>query len=452
MRIVLFQYGDFGEVYRRLRAGGPETYRDQLHSVDFVASLAPRHEVTSVALCRRPHDEELGPGLRSIGIPCDLAHDRRRIWPVLDRLAPEALICRTPNRAVLRWAARKRVHTLPSFADIFTSGGLRTRLRNWRLARALRRCLRPCVANHSLSASMSLARLGLGPEEIVPWEFCRVRPEGEAKAAPPPDRPFRLLFAGALSESKGVGDCIEGVSIANEAGVDLELTLAGPGDVDAWAELASRRGVGSAVRLLGVIPAEQVLAEMRTSDAVVVASRHEYSEGLPNTIFEALASRSPLIASDHPAFVDRLRPDVDSLRFRAADPRDLARQVVRLIREPQLYGRLSEASAEALEGLYVGLEWSELVLRFLADPLDEGGWVRAHSLAALSESGGPFGPVLQGRGQAAPGLVKPVASDRVPSGIDGDGLPPSRQGPSISEGREDVPEGLVGAVSRMERE
>jgi glycosyltransferase involved in cell wall biosynthesis len=44
---------------------------------------------------------------------------------------------------------------------------------------------------------------------------------------------------------------------------------------------------------LGVIAAEPVLDEMRNSDAVVVPSRHDYSEGLPNTIFEALASRSP---------------------------------------------------------------------------------------------------------------------------------------------------------------
>lgn len=386
MRTVFFQYGDFGDAYRRLQAGGAETYRDQRHTVDFVASLASGHEVTTVAICDREHDEELGPGLRSVGISSEAGWDRGQMRPLLDRLAPEALICRTPIPAVLGWAADRRVPTLPSFADIFTNVNLRERLRNWRLARAIRRCVWPCVANHSLSASRSLARLGLRPEEIVPWDHCRILPARETKTAPPPFRPFRLFFAGELSETKGVGDCIEAVAIAHQAGAAVELVLAGKGDAGKWSELARRRGIEDLVRLLGVIPAEQVMAEMRESDAVVVSSRHDHQEGLPNTIFEALASRSPLIASDHPAFVERLRPEVDSLRYRAADPRDLACQVQRLIREPDLYERLSDASPEALADLYVGVEWTEMVALFLADPLNAGGWVRPLSLAALDKS------------------------------------------------------------------
>ncbi len=382
MRIVILQYGDYGEAYRRLQTGGPETYRQQRHSVNFVASLAPNHEVTTVAICDRPHDEEVAPGLRSIGIPHDLVWDNSRLWPLLDRCAPEAFICRTPSRVALAWAAKNRVPTLPAFADIFTNVGLRNRLRNWRLRRVIRRCVKPCVANHSLSASCSLTCIGLSPDQIVPWEWQRMKPMDEAKDAPRPGRPFRLFFAGALSESKGVGDCIEAVAIANAAHAEVELMLAGPGDIDNWTAFARRHGVEASIRLLGVIAAERVLTEMRDSDAVVVPSRHDYQEGLPNTISEAFASRSPLIASDHPAFVERLRPEVDSLRFKAGYPRGLAEQVERLIHEPGLYARLSRASASALSRLYFGIEWSDLIARFIEDPLSTGDWVKRYSLAA----------------------------------------------------------------------
>ena len=382
MRILILQHGDYGDAYRRFQTGGPETYRDQRHSVNFVASLAPKHEVITVAVCDRHHDEELAPGLRSIGISNDVVWDHRQLWPLLDPLAPEAFICRTPNRVALAWAAKNRVCTLPAFADTFTNKSWRNRLNNWRLGRVVRRCVKPCVANHSLAASQSLRLIGLSLDQIVPWEFQRVKPMGEAKDAPRLDRPFELFFAGKLVEAKGVGDCIEAVSIANAANVKAQLTLAGHGDFDKWSSFARQRGVEQFVHFLGMIPAEQVLAEMRKCDAVVVPSRHDYPEGLPNTIFEALASRSPLIASDHPAFVNRLQPGVDSLRFKAGHPQELAEQVGRLIHEPGLYARLSQGSASALARLYIGIEWSDLMARFVEDPQCAEDWVKDHTLTA----------------------------------------------------------------------
>jgi hypothetical protein len=111
---VILQYGDYGEVYRRLGAGGLETYRDQRHSVNYVASLAPEHDVTTLAVCDRPHDEVLAQGLRSIGAPCKSYWDSSRLWPLLDQLGAEAFICRTPNRVALTRAANAQVPTLPS--------------------------------------------------------------------------------------------------------------------------------------------------------------------------------------------------------------------------------------------------------------------------------------------------------------------------------------------------
>jgi glycosyltransferase involved in cell wall biosynthesis len=382
MRIVILQFGDYADAYRRFQSGGHETYRDQRLTVNYIASLAPNHEVMTVAACGRVHEDELALGVWSIGVQRDLIWDSSRLWPLLDRLTPDAFICRVPNWVALAWAANNQVPTLPIFADTFTNKGLRHRLNNWRLSRVIRRCVKPCVGNHSLSASQSLSLVGLSLDEIVPWEFQRLKPIGEAKDAPRLDRPFRLFFAGALVESKGVGDCIQAVAIVN-AQTKVELTLAGAGDHDKWMAFARRHGVEASVHLLGVITSERVLADMRDSDAVVVPSRHDYAEGLPNTIFEALASRSPLIASDHPAYVKRLRPSVDSLRFKAGDPRSLAKQVHQLIHEPGLYARLSHESASALSRLYVGIEWRELVARFIEDPRCHGDWARGYTLAAL---------------------------------------------------------------------
>jgi glycosyltransferase involved in cell wall biosynthesis len=388
MRVLIVQFGDYGDAYRRVQSGGVETYRDQRHSVNFVASLAPEHVVATVGVCDRQHDEELSPHLSSIGISDDLLWDQQRLWPLLDRFDPEAFICRMGNPVALAWAAKKQVPTLPTFAGFFTNKGMWNRLNNWKLRWIIRRCVKPCVANHGLSASRSLRRIGVSPEQIVPWESKRMKPIGEAKAAPPPDRAFQLIFVGSLIESKGVGDCIEAVSIARAARKQVELTIVGPGDANKWTKFAKGLGVEESIHFLGVIPAEGVLTEMRGHDAVIVPSRHDYAEGLPHTIFEALSSRSPLIASDHPSFVERLQPDLDFLRFRAGQPQGLAAQIERLVRDPELYARLSRQSATALGSLYVGIEWSELVGNFIRDPLSASGWARRCSLGALANQDG----------------------------------------------------------------
>jgi glycosyltransferase involved in cell wall biosynthesis len=338
--------------------------------------------VITVAACDRPHDEQLTPGLRSIGILSEQFWDRKYLWALLDRLLPDVLILRTPHLHALEWAAKHQISTLPVFADFFGGNGVRYQWRKWRLSRTLRRCIRPCVANHSLTASQSLRSLGLSPHEIVPWEFQRLQPLSEAKLPPPTERPFRLFFAGMLIESKGVGDCIEAVAILRALGQQCKLTLAGPGDTAPWAEMARKLDVEEPVHLAGLIPSDQVLTMMREHDAVVVPSRHDYAEGLPNTIFEALAARSPLIVSDHPAFAQRLQPGKAVMQFPAAHPESLAEQIKCLIQDPNLYARLSQESPSALDSLYVGIEWTKLIALFLEDSENSGGWVQDYSLAA----------------------------------------------------------------------
>jgi glycosyltransferase involved in cell wall biosynthesis len=123
---------------------------------------------------------------------------------------------------------------------------------------------------------------------------------------------------------------------------------------------------------------------MRSSDLLVVPSRHSYPEGMPNVIFEALSTRTPLILSNHPSFAGQLVDGETALLFHAGDPQSLAGAIVRVIADQNLYARLSEKSNEALESLYVGRSWYDLLELFLVDPKNESGWVASSSLSRLT--------------------------------------------------------------------
>ena len=167
------------------------------------------------------------------------------------------------------------------------------------------------------------------------------------------------------------------------------LNLPGPVSVELWRARATEAGVSDRVQFLGRIANIEVRQKMKESDIVVVPSRHDYAEGLPNTLYEALASRTPTVISDHPAFASRLMNGENCLIFHAADPSSLAGQISNLLQEPTLYARLSARSASAHESLYVGMEWKDLVSAFLNDPKNWTGWVDANSLERLEE--GPYG-------------------------------------------------------------
>jgi hypothetical protein len=166
LRIVILHHGDYAESYRRARTADVEVSHAERRSVESVASLALHHEVTTIAVCGRPHDELLAPGLRSIGVALYLVGDPGRLGPLLARFEPEALICRVPNRFALAWAARRRIpvlsirsktltsHTDPVatekaqpfrslFAEMLTDGTNRLRQARARRPRFASRILRP---------------------------------------------------------------------------------------------------------------------------------------------------------------------------------------------------------------------------------------------------------------------------------------------------------------------
>lgn len=382
-RLLFLQYGDFADAFRRLKAGGVETYRDQRHSVDYAETLASQYNITVIGVCDRSHDEALSPTLRSVGMPVRQAYSKD-ILTKIHNANPDIFICRTPHTQALTWSARRKIPVLPVFADVIQARTMRERWQNWQLAVALKRCNAVAVANHSLSASESLELLGIPRNRIIPWEFKQLSAMENHKTLPLGET-FALFYAGMVTEEKGVGDLLRAVAICVGQSVPIRLTIAGPGEIESWSSFANDLGIAPFVRFLGRVATDEVLAQMRSHDAVVVPSRHSYAEGLPNTIFEAFASRSPLIASDHPAFVQRLKSGVNFLSFPAGNSHELAARIKILHKDPELYERLSSESQEALASLYCGIEWADLVELYLSDPENTSNWVSRISLASDSE-------------------------------------------------------------------
>jgi glycosyltransferase involved in cell wall biosynthesis len=384
MRLTIVQYaGDYREAWERFERGGKANYQAQRYSVSFVGSLAQRLEQVAVvcAVTAEPYDVVLPNGVRAIGGGLRSEFDPRELVGRVADSAPDRLVLVTPMLPILRWARRSRVRVLATLADSFQPKGLLRQWRDRRLAAELNRPNVSWVANHGIAACLSLVKIGVVSNKVIPWDWPPSHtPTQYQPRTREPGSPLSLVYVGSLSESKGVGDLLRALGNLRRDGLQPKLTIVGNDADGSMHNLASRLGHGDQVYFAGVIPNEDIPATMRSVDVVIIPSRHEYPEGLPLTIYEALASRTPIIASDHPMFFGALAHETSALVFRAGDVGDLSASIRRLNSDCQLYAELSRNSLDAWTALQLPVTWGELVSRWLDDSPEDHEWLKGHRL------------------------------------------------------------------------
>jgi glycosyltransferase involved in cell wall biosynthesis len=387
MRILFVQYaGDYREASLRLRRGGPELYYAQKYSVNFVANLLEKASEVAVICCitSEIYDEVLPSGVRAIGLGLLAGFSTKLLFPLIRNLKPTHLVLRFPDSKLLQFVVKQRIDTIALLADSFSAETFRAKWRNYKTGRALSQLGIRWVANHNVSASRSLAKIGVSPDKIVPYDFpATISPAQQApKTLPRKTEPWKLFFIGELSVNKGLGDLLDAVTLLKSQEFAVELDVVGNDKEGVFARIAQAKGIAQSVNFLGYISNADVVPYMRKADAVIVPSRHKYPEGFPLTIYHVLCSRTPLIASDHPMFLPSLTHGIDAQIFQAGNPEALAIAIKNLLSDPNLYEAISLGSLSAWEKLQVPVLWSDMIERWISGSAEDSDWIFKHRLSS----------------------------------------------------------------------
>jgi len=369
MRIVMVQVGDYKEAYERLRDGGGETYGNQKRSVEAVGELvSTQREVIVICARAQPYDTMLDNGVRAIGHNEHAPNGQAKLLNLVQSLKPTHLVVRGPRTEIISYGIKAGIEVLPIFADSFNRKSFRQHLRTRKLVKLLNNAKIRTVSNHNINASRSLCALGVDDSKVVPYDYDRgYSPDQyEPKTGPTNQTTISMVYVGVISEPKGTFDVLDAIPILDSMGIRTELTVIGDhqGALDS---AIKKLGLADRVHLKGKLPNAQVLEEMRLHDAVIVPSQHRYPEGLPHTIFESLATRTPLIASDHPMFTPVLNDGETCVMFEAGNAQSIADATQRLLNTRGLYLRISSNTQIAWEKLCVPLNWEEVVTHWLAN-------------------------------------------------------------------------------------
>ncbi|MBE9186715.1 glycosyltransferase [Microcoleus sp. LEGE 07076] len=387
MRLLIVQYaGDYREAFEGFAEGKGETYYAQKYSVDAVAEMGKRCEEVTVICCltAEPYDVVLANGVRAIGAGFTDKINTGSLVQLIAKQRPTHLVMRTPMRAVFRWAVKHKVKTIATLADSFSTEGFRNKIRNYLLSRQLNKNHIEWIGNHGINSCLSLQATGVKSDKIIPWDWpARFTPDlFEPKTLPVDKITWNLVFVGSITESKGLGDVLAAVAKLKAQNLSVNLKIAGQGEVEKFTDRAKELEIAESVEFLGMLENNRVVHLMRDADLVVVPSHHEYPEGLPMTIYEALCSRTPIIASDHPMFQNNLIHGESAMIFSASDSVDLAEQIEKLVSDPALYQSISLAAADAWKRLQLPVQWAMMIERWLDGSEENRQWLQKHAISS----------------------------------------------------------------------
>ncbi|GAA5506769.1 glycosyltransferase family 4 protein [Novipirellula caenicola] len=394
MRLLYVHHaGDVRETYHRLAAGGLETYHAQRYSMESYAKLSGLVDEFAVltSVTEKPYDEVLPNGVRAIGAGLAKSADSNAMISSILQYAPTHLAIHPIDQTVIRWIASQQIPTITTFANTLAREkcgfprNLVREAKTRRTARALNQNNFHWVGSYGINSSRELARLGVNPKKIIPWDYLIDSDPGPftPKQSPSNRDPFTLCYVGTVSEGKGVAEMIEAVAILKSMSINTTLKLVGPDTNHFARDQCTRYNIQDRVELMGLMPSDSIEPLMNQCDLVIVPSQHDYPEGFPLVIHHALRACTPTIASDHPMFTSHLKHRENAMIFPQKDAKKMAECMSEILNAPPLYASISAASHDTWKRLRLPVKWGDLLIRWIRNQNEDQDWLSERSLASL---------------------------------------------------------------------
>jgi glycosyltransferase involved in cell wall biosynthesis len=188
-------------------------------------------------------------------------------------------------------------------------------------------------------------------------------------ARPPSARPEKgvkqILFAGRLIERKGLDQLLAALPLL-EGRTNFHLHVVGDGDMSrAWRRRVHEMGLDERVSFHGFVSNEELERRYREADVFVlpaIVDERGDTEGLGVVLVEALSSGTPVVASDVGGIPDVVRDMETGLLVPQKDPAALAAAILRLLEDPALARRLTEAGLQHARSYF---DWDRITRSLL---------------------------------------------------------------------------------------
>jgi glycosyltransferase involved in cell wall biosynthesis len=164
---------------------------------------------------------------------------------------------------------------------------------------------------------------------------------------PPEQRPFRIMFVGRVTRSKGVFDILEmAQAVEARAPGRVRWTLCGTGDdIEELKQHRARLALQDVVDIRGWTSLEDLARVYAQSHCAIVPTRSSFIEGLAMTAAEAALAGRPVITNPVVPALEIIAPA--AIACRTDEPQSYVAEILKLIDDPARYNRLAAAARES---------------------------------------------------------------------------------------------------------
>lgn len=159
--------------------------------------------------------------------------------------------------------------------------------------------------------------------------------------------PCRIFCCGRLNLIKGHVYLIETVSILKSRGFAVFLQIAGEDETGGngyrreLVEIIRDKGLQGQIQLLGASSEQTVRQGLDNANVFALAS---LNEGVPVAVMEAMAMSVPIVVTDVGATSELVDHEINGLLVEAKNPIQMADAIERVLRDPELAMRMSNAA------------------------------------------------------------------------------------------------------------
>ena len=204
-----------------------------------------------------------------------------------------------------------------------------------------------CISHFNRDYLVSHFHLDEGKLPIVRCGIYIEEFEGETRVPATHNAVVRLLCVARLEPEKGHTYLLQAVRLLRDAGLNVELTLVGDGQLrDELSAQAAQLEIGSRVTFLGARSATEVREQFLACDIAVLTS---LSEGIPIVTMEGMISGRPVIAPAILGVPELVEDRVTGFLCEPRSPESIAGTVQWILAHPAMTRTIVEAGKQRIK-------------------------------------------------------------------------------------------------------
>ena len=158
-----------------------------------------------------------------------------------------------------------------------------------------------------------------------------------------------LLFLGWFIKEKGIFELVDATKILCDRGYKVKLCFCGTKKIDQLRDYVQNKKLESVIQVHGWIDGEEKLKKLYESTLLILPS---YSEGIPNVILEAMATKTPIISTLVGGLKEVLVDGRNAIIVQPKEPIDLAEKIALCLKDKSLREKIANNAFDDVKRKY----------------------------------------------------------------------------------------------------